>query len=72
MDLKRCWASNKTVTAAEKVEENVRFVKLAFPVKDEQVWNGNAQNTLDGWNYSYQFFDRPRTVGGITFDSVYK
>lgn len=32
--------------------------------------NGNAQNTLDGWNYSYAFFDRPRTIGGVAFDSV--
>jgi len=68
--LKDVWASNKTVSTAEKVEENVRYVKLAFPIKEEQIWNGNAQNTLDGWNYSYEFFDRPRTIGGVAFDSV--
>ncbi len=68
--LKDVWSANKTTTTYEKVEENVRFIKLAFPVKEEQVWNGNAQNTIDGWDYKYEFIDRPRTVAGITFDSV--
>jgi hypothetical protein len=68
--LKDVWAANRTTTTAEKVEENVRYVKLAFPVKEGQTWNGNAQNTNPEWDYTYQFFDQKRTIGGITFDSV--
>ncbi|MGQ0828630.1 MAG: hypothetical protein ACT4ON_09570 [Bacteroidota bacterium] len=68
--LKNVWSENKTATNAEKVEENVRYVKLKFPVKENQKWNGNIQNTLPEWNYSYAFFDLSRTIGGIKFDSV--
>lgn len=68
--LRNVWTETKTLRTAEKVEENVRFVKLAFPVTEEQEWNGNAQNTLDAKNYKYNFFDKARMIGNIRFDSV--
>lgn len=68
--LRDVWASNRTSTTAEKVEENQRFIKLAFPVKENQSWNGNAQNTLGELSYEYLFFDETRTIGGIYFDST--
>jgi len=68
--IKDVWAANRTTTTAEKVEENVRFIKLAFPVKKNQSWNGNAQNTNDACTYTYSFFDLPRTINTIVFDSV--
>lgn len=68
--LRDVWQENRTATLAEKVEENVRFAKLAFPVKEGQTWNGNAQNTLGEEMYSYDFYDLPRTVGNIVFDST--
>lgn len=68
--LRDVWAANVSSTSAELVEENVRYVKLVFPIKETQKWNGNAQNTSAAWNYSYNFFDLPRTYGNIAFDSV--
>ncbi|MBA3705358.1 MAG: hypothetical protein H0W84_05515 [Bacteroidetes bacterium] len=68
--LKNVWAENLTTSTAEKVEENIRYAKLKFPVKKNQKWNGKVQNTLTQWNYEYAFFDLPRTIGGIHFDSV--
>lgn len=68
--LKNVWAENRTATTAEKVEENVRYIKLSFPVKENQKWNGNAQNTLSEWKYEYSFFDQERIIGNIKFDSV--
>jgi hypothetical protein len=68
--LRNVWAENRTATTAEKVEENVRYIKLAFPVTINQTWNGNAQNTLAEWDYNYSFFGLPRTVGSIHLDSV--
>lgn len=68
--LRDVWASNRTSTTAEKVEENQRFIKLAFPVQENQSWNGNAQNTLGEVSYKYLFFDKTRTIGGIYFDST--
>lgn len=68
--LRDVWAANRTTTTAEKVEENVRYVKLAFAVREGQTWNGNAQNTNPVSTYAYQFFDQPRTIAGVSFDSV--
>ncbi len=68
--LRDVWAANRTATTAEKVEENERYIKLAFAVKQEQEWDGNAQNTLGAQTYSYEFINQPRTFGGTAFDSV--
>jgi hypothetical protein len=64
------WASNLTLTTAEKVEENIRFVKLIFPIVNGQVWNGNAFNSLEPQEYKYANVFHPYTVDGITFDST--
>lgn len=68
--LRDIWAANRTATTAEKVEENDRYIKLAFPVKQEQKWNGNAQNVYGEQTYSYEFINQARTIGGTAFDSV--
>ncbi len=68
--LRDVWAANRTTSTAEKVEENVRYVKLAFAVREGKSWNGNAQNVNEEMLYNYQFFDQPRTIGGASFDSV--
>ena len=68
--LRNVWAENRTATTAEKVEENIRYIKLAFPVKDNQTWNGNAQNINEEWNYFYNYYDQPVKVRSLSFDSV--
>jgi len=68
--LKNVWIQNITSKTAEKTEENIRYVKLVFPVSENTNWNGNAQNTLEKWNYQYSFINLPRTIGGLFFDSV--
>ncbi len=68
--LRNVWVGNRTETTAEKVEENMRYIKLVFPVNGSSSWNGNAQNTADPWNYTYLFIDQPRTIGNLKLDSV--
>ena len=68
--LRNVWAENRTVTTAEKVEENVRFIKLNFPVKKGKSWNGNIQNTNSEIDYKYSFADLTKNIAGITFDST--
>jgi hypothetical protein len=68
--LRNVWAANVTATTAEKVEENLRYTKLIFPVSSKSNWNGNIQNTDPPLNYSYAFADLPKTIGKFTFDSV--
>ncbi len=68
--LKDVWAANLTPSTAEKVEENTRYVKLVFPIFDEQIWNGNALNILGAHDYKYNNVFKPYTVNGVTFDST--
>ena len=68
--LKDVWVSNLTSTSAEKVEENIRYVKLIFPVADGQTWNGNAYNTLGQQDYKYDNVFAPYSINGLSFDST--
>ncbi len=62
--------SCRTGNRAEKVENNIKVVKLTFPVKEGLKWNGNAYNNKDAWNYIYKNINLAQTINGITFDST--
>lgn len=68
--IKDVWSCIKTKTAYEVVEENVRLIKLTFPVKVDDYWNGNAQNTIGEWNYKYKYIDNSETINGSFFEKV--
>ena len=64
------WNSKITATNYQKVEENVRFVKLVFPVRENTTWNGNVKNVLGEQIYEYTSAHKQETVGTLVFDSV--
>jgi hypothetical protein len=66
----RVWFANKTTHTAEKVEENIRYLKLAFPMNKGKKWNGNVYNTLGRKEYEVMSLDQPETINAINFDSV--
>lgn len=70
--LSRVWAFTKTTTAGEKLEENQRYIRLAFAAVDGKTWNGNAYNTLGDWTYKYTEVDAPYSIGAFAFDSTCK
>lgn len=57
----------KTELNAQKVSENIRYVKLVFPLEQFKTWNGNINNTLGEEEYTVRSFDAPVTVGGIQY-----
>ncbi|MDP2387053.1 MAG: hypothetical protein Q8M29_11820 [Bacteroidota bacterium] len=65
--LQDVWAINITNTTAEVVEENVRFIKLTFPVVLNNTWNGNAQNTIEPWDYKYANVDEVETLNAVNY-----
>lgn len=67
--IKDVWTVNRNVSDAQKVEEDVRFVKLKFPVVENTKWNGNIYNTLDSWEYELINVDQPYSLNGMNFDS---
>lgn len=63
------WTAKLTNQSAQKVEENVRFVKIAFPVKENKSWNGNLFNFMPEEDYSIEEANQPLSIGGFSFDS---
>lgn len=68
--VKDAWQVNAHPNNLEVVEENVRFTKLAFPVKQDAKWNGNVWNTMGEWDYTYSYVDQPEAFGSLSFDKV--
>ncbi len=64
------WSSKITTTNFQKVEENVRLVKLIFPVKENKTWNGNSMNNLASMEYEYTAVDNAEVVGGNALNLV--
>ena len=64
------WMAVKTNRRVEKVEENVRFIKLAFPVDEFESWDGNALNTLEMEEYEYDSIGQPLSIEDVNFNET--
>lgn len=74
-----------TETSVELIENNLRFLKLQLPIKQDFTWKGNsyltpmAYDTYDfgsdftaDWDYVYDSVNVPLTLNSFTFDSTIK
>lgn len=68
--LKDVWTTKKTSRTAQKVEENIRFTKLIFPISRGSFWNGNGFNYLAEKEYYYDSINESSTFGLNSFDST--
>ncbi len=68
--LKDVWSENLTTTTAEKVEENIRIIKLIFPPHNNEKWDGNLYNTLGTQNYTYKNVHDSYLQNNINYDST--
>lgn len=64
------WFATLTNFQAERIEENIRFVRLTFPVRKFADWNGNAFNIYDAQTYEYVEVDEPYANLYFSFDST--
>ncbi len=64
------WFQKRTAANAQKVEENTRYIKLAFPLRAGITWDGNALNVLDTWQYVIDSLNVGRTFGSLTFSKT--
>lgn len=64
------WSSKITRTNFQKAEENIKYVKLIFPVKSDKTWNGNAMNNSGTMQYEYTTVDNAEAIGGISLSLV--
>lgn len=68
--LRDVWYSYLTSSTAERLEENVRMVRLAFPVRSYTEWDGNALNDANEQIFEYDNIDDFYSVGSLAFDST--
>ena len=75
-----------TQNSIEFVEDNLRFLKLMMPIKQDFSWPGNSYlptnpyssyqfsdaDFMNGWNYTYDSIAMPLTINGLTIDSTLK
>lgn len=70
------WVSAKNYTAqflnntVQRVEENIRLVKLVFPIKDRLSWDGNMYNNQGYQSYKILNFKRPYQLNNTTVSSI--
>ena len=82
--VKDIWMMIRTAEQAESLEENLRFIKMVFPLKEGVVWDGNrfidgtttitvAGETLElfkSWEYEVDFVAEPIAVNNVFFDDA--
>lgn len=64
------WKTNRTKSDAQKVENNIRLVKLKFPPQKRLTWNGNVFNSLTEQTYEYTNINESYTVNTAIFDKT--
>jgi hypothetical protein len=64
------WYATRTNDRLEIVEENVRFIKLTFPLRFGNVWDGNALNTSPKENYQVGYIGKPEVLNGMPYKEV--
>jgi hypothetical protein len=70
--IKEVWMLNADNKSIQLLESNTRYIKLVFPVQDKITWNGNSYNTLEEWQYTYDYIDKTETINGNSFSNILK
>lgn len=70
------WEPYKTVTTIvndqgfQRMEDNLRTLKLVFPITLQKSWNGNIYNSLGAADFEYTSVYSPGAIGKFSFDSL--
>ena len=71
------FTANLTESTAEILDDNLRFIKLVFPVNKGKSWKGNSYIMAEGeisylknWRYEYSAVDVPEIIDTLSFDST--
>ncbi|WKZ67782.1 MAG: hypothetical protein QY325_07585 [Flavobacteriales bacterium] len=61
------WTSTMNAVAAEVAEENLRRLKLSFPVRDGRRWDINSLNAAEGLEVAFRNVGLPWTGDSLGF-----
>lgn len=68
--IKNVWATRLFNGKAERQEENIRIVKLVFPIQENKSWNINAVNTLNEQIAEVSKVNIPYELNGISYPNT--
>lgn len=68
--IKEVWMLTANEKSIQVQESNYRFTKLIFPVQEKTSWNGNANNSLGEWTYTYDYIDKKETINTSQLSNV--
>jgi len=68
--IKEVWMVNADKKSVQVSERDIRFTKLIFPIQLSASWNGNAKNTMEEWDYTYDYIDKKETINGNVLEKV--
>jgi hypothetical protein len=63
--------AKKEIDKALKIENNVTYVKISFPIKEGLKWNGNAYNSLGNDTYEIKKVNQKNQINGHKFDNTF-
>ncbi|MBK8846693.1 MAG: hypothetical protein IPO27_09210 [Bacteroidetes bacterium] len=64
------WSARISSMAYERNEDNNRFIKVSFPIKNGKTWNGNSKNIFERMDYEFTDVHVNEQVGKFNLDSV--
>jgi hypothetical protein len=67
---RRMYYAKVTDDYYERVEENIRYLKVSFPPAEEALWNMNSRNNLPATWLFYENLNKPYREGFIPADSA--
>lgn len=68
--LRDVWYARLNPLNAERVEEDMRFIKLGFPISPFSTWDSNALNPLEDWESDYDSLYMARAIGELDFQNT--
>lgn len=75
--IKNAWYAVLNQTSAERVEENLRFIKLVFPPANDETWDGNKFLNItsdisyyEDWEYEMSEVGNSYSINGLSFDET--
>lgn len=73
----KVWYVKADLLNIQKIEDDIRFIKLTFPPKEGYEWNGNLYvpttdpyRVFRDWNYIYSDVHNSYSLGNLNFDST--
>ncbi len=83
-EIKDIWIALRTDKGAEWIEENLRFLKMVFPLKQGVDWDGNryidittiipiageSVEVFKSWAYEVLSVDESELIGDLAFENV--